>query len=80
MEGNQNAVFTFNKRNFGNIRFNPKMTNMLWTITADGKIAAFRSVDFANLPKQDGSTHIFRMHVSTERLTSAQEAREFLQI
>ncbi len=80
MEKGRNAVYMTRSRNFGNLRFNPKRKNLLWGITPEGKVAAFRSEDFLNMPESNGVEYTLKMHVSSEKITSTKQAKSFLNI
>jgi len=78
VELERNSVFRIRKIEFSNLRFNPRKRNVLWGITPEGKVAVFRAIDFAQLPKNNGAKYTFQMDVSAETITTLQQAKDFL--
>lgn len=78
IEKGRNAIFTYYASDLAQFRFNKDADNLLWAVTADGKLAVCSSDDLKNIVGKTEAN--LTMTVSAEDLKTAQQARAILGI
>lgn len=61
IEKNKNAIFTYDKSQFNNFKFNPEEENTIVAFTANNDMAIIRPIYFKDMPKE--KKHQFEMEI-----------------
>lgn len=76
-EKSRNIIYTFYQYPNAEIKYNPAVSNMIWGITEDGKLAMFSYNDFEKIDTKNMS-FTFKMKVSNKHFKTPEEVKIFL--
>lgn len=79
VEKGRNAIFTYYSSALTNFKFNPDAENMLWAVTADGKLAVVGAEAFENIDTGKKEVSL-TMEIQPGNLVNAAQARSVLGI
>ncbi|HLG03773.1 MAG TPA: hypothetical protein VI731_09280, partial [Bacteroidia bacterium] len=79
VEKGRNAIFTYYNNDLAAFKFNPASENVLWVVTADGRLAVFDAENFSRLDPAKKKADLV-MEVQEGKLESAEQARSVLGI
>ena len=77
VEKGKNALFTYYENKFSDFRYDPVKTNMIWTVTLDGRIAIIDAKDFKKV-KPVHDTCVYVLSVAKEMVKNEEDARKLL--
>jgi hypothetical protein len=77
IDKSKNGVYVYHSDKHDKLEYDPKSKNLLWTVTADNKLAVFSESDFASVPGKKGD-YTFKMDVTENKFKNMEELKEFL--
>ena len=78
IEKNKNAVFTYDKSQFNNFKFNPEEENTIVAFTANNEIAIIKPIYFKDMPKE--KKHQFEMEIIDVKSMTVTNVKEKLNL